>query len=110
MNFIEFIFFTVIFAIVVAVVVLFIGRKPIPNIDSDVDIKAILANGDKLKAIKAYRQLHGVGLKKEKQSISTFTWRKFVTCILAFSYFTLQLNSCHGRFILPDYQWHDPVW
>jgi len=73
MSFIEIIFFTLMVATVVAVVVLFIGRKPIPNINSDVDIREILKSGDKLKAIKAYRQLHGVGLKKAKQSIKKMT-------------------------------------
>ena len=73
MNFIELILLTLFVAIVVTVISLFIGRKPIPNIHSDNDIKAILASGDTLKAIKAYRQLHGVGLKKAKKSIENMT-------------------------------------
>ena len=73
MNFIEIILLTLFVAIVVTVVTLFIGRKPIPNNYSDNDIKSILSSGDTLKAIRAYRQLHGVGLKKAKKSIENMT-------------------------------------
>ena len=73
MSFIEIIIFTVFIAIIIAVTTLIFNRKLIPNINSDRDIKEILASGNRLKAIKAYRQLHGVGLKKAKQSIDQMT-------------------------------------
>lgn len=44
---------------IVTVVTLIINRKPIQNITDDNDVISILENGDKIKAIKTYRQLHG---------------------------------------------------
>ena len=69
MTFIEIIFAVVGITVVVTVVTLFLNRKEIPNINSDNEVVCILQSGDKLKAIKAYRQLHGVGLKQAKMFI-----------------------------------------
>lgn len=41
----------------------------IPNVNSDEDVMAFWKSGDKLKAIKAYRQLHGASLKQAKHFI-----------------------------------------
>jgi ribosomal protein L7/L12 len=54
---------------VIAVITIILNRKAVPNIKSDKDVIDILSNGDRLKAIKAYRQLHGVGLKEAKKFI-----------------------------------------
>lgn len=55
---------------VVSLVVIVNGRKVIPDIHSESDVLNILKKGDQLHAIKAYRQLHGVGFKDAKEAVS----------------------------------------
>ncbi|MDH5327980.1 MAG: ribosomal protein L7/L12 [Gammaproteobacteria bacterium] len=73
MNFIEIVLLFVAVSVVVTVITLIVNRKSVPGIESDSDVLAILNAGDKIKAIKAYRQLHGVGLKEAKQSLEKMT-------------------------------------
>jgi len=73
MTFIELILLVIAAIIIVTIIALIINRKPIPNINSDKDVIFVLQSGDKLKAIRAYRQLHGVGLKEAKESIGKLT-------------------------------------
>ena len=47
----------------------FLNKKTLPNISSDKDVLMLLHQGDRLNAIKAYRQLHGVSLKEAKSFI-----------------------------------------
>lgn len=49
--------------------VILLSPGPIPNVNSDEDVITFLRNGDKLKAIKAYRQLHGANLKQAKHFV-----------------------------------------
>lgn len=50
-----------------------LSRKTVPNVTCDEDVIAILKSGDKLKAIKAYRQLHGASLQKAKEFLESHT-------------------------------------
>lgn len=70
MSFFEFALIVVSFAAVAVAITLFLNVKPVPNIKSDNDVLNLLREGNTLKAIKAYRQLHGVGLKEAKRFIT----------------------------------------
>jgi ribosomal protein L7/L12 len=72
MSFIELIVLIVGITTIIVVITLILNRKAIPNIKSNSDVINILHNGDRLKAIKAYRQLHGVGLKEAKDFIDEY--------------------------------------
>ncbi|PCI45023.1 MAG: hypothetical protein COB51_09390 [Moraxellaceae bacterium] len=72
MSFMDMILGTFIFAGILAVISLVINRKAIPNINSDKDVVSILLSGDNLKALRAYRQLHGVGLKEAKEFVENY--------------------------------------
>lgn len=69
MRFVDMVIGIVGITIVIATIVLVLNRKAIPDIDSDNDVLDILRSGDRIKAIKAYRQLHGTGLKEAKKFI-----------------------------------------
>jgi ribosomal protein L7/L12 len=76
MTFLQLILLFIIVVAIISVFTLIFNRKPIQNISDDNDVKSILESGDKIKAIKAYRQLHGVGLKEAKQSIERLSSQK----------------------------------
>jgi len=64
MTFLEFILLILLVSVIVAIITVFLNRKRLPNIDTDEDVLEILKKGNKTKAIKAYRQLHGASLKE----------------------------------------------
>ena len=54
-------------ALVVVSVTIFLNVRRLPNIKTEEDIIEILKRGDRLTAIKAYRQLYGCSLGAAKQ-------------------------------------------
>ena len=54
----------VVLVIVGSVFFVWANRTPVPNVENDRDVVRIAKNGDRVMAIKAYRQLHGVGVKE----------------------------------------------
>lgn len=76
MTFMEFILFILIASIIVTLIAIFINRKRIPNVKTDEDVLEILNNGNKTKAIKAYRQLHGASLKEAKHFLDNQLFKK----------------------------------
>lgn len=48
-----------------------LSSKPLPRAASLQEIEDLLAQGYKLEAIKAYRQLKGVGLKEAKEAVES---------------------------------------
>ena len=69
MDFVELIMLVVIATILVTVITLGFNKKAVPNIQNDDDVIHLLNEGNRLKAIKAYRQLHGSGLKEAKEFV-----------------------------------------
>ncbi|MCP4343067.1 MAG: hypothetical protein GY799_30335 [Desulfobulbaceae bacterium] len=66
MSFLEFILSIVIIVTAITLVTLFFNKNKVPGISSDNDVLDLVKKGDTLTAIKAYRQLHGTGLKEAK--------------------------------------------
>ena len=71
MTFPELILLFALLTAVITVVALLLNRKPLSNIESDRDVLGLAASGDRLKAIKAYRQLHGASLKDARRFVDT---------------------------------------
>ena len=66
MSFIELITCVALTAAIVSVITLSLNRKKVDDIRSNEDILNLIRKGEHLKAIKAYRQLHGSNLKEAK--------------------------------------------
>ena len=69
MSFVGLVLIIVLIVVVAASVALYLSRGRVPNIASNSDIKRLFANGETVKAVKAYRQLHGASLKEARQFI-----------------------------------------
>jgi len=67
MSFLELLLATVVIALIVTVFALIINNKAVPGISCDDDAVDLLRKGERLQAMKAYRQLHGVGVKEAKK-------------------------------------------
>ena len=65
----------IVLGIVVVVVVLFVvtggasAEMDLPENISDADIRRVAREGEKIKAIKWYRDLHQVGIKEAKEAV-----------------------------------------
>jgi ribosomal protein L7/L12 len=66
MTFFQLALLAAIAAIVVGSISVLLNGQPLPGIKSDADVLDILKRGDRLKAIKAYRQLHRASLKQAR--------------------------------------------
>ena len=72
MSFMDMVLGTFVLAGILTVISLVVNRKAIPDINCDKDVVNILLSGDNLKALRAYRQLHSVGLKDAKKFIEDY--------------------------------------
>ncbi len=49
------------------------GLLPPPGQGSDSDVERLAAQGEKIQAIKLYREIHGVDLKEAKEAVEHLT-------------------------------------
>jgi len=56
---------------VVLIIVFFKSNNVTPSVSNptDADVVEALKRGEKIKAIKYYREIHGVGLKQAKETV-----------------------------------------
>lgn len=73
MTFVELIISVIAIAAIIVLLASFLSRKTVPDISSDDDVLNLLRQGDRLSAIKAYRQLHGVSLKEAKIFVEKYS-------------------------------------
>ncbi|BBA36416.1 secreted nucleic acid binding protein [Methylocaldum marinum] len=71
MSFAELIICVALASALVTVATLILNRRKIPNIKTDEDVLELLSAGKRIKAIKAYRQLHKSSLKVAKAFIDS---------------------------------------
>ncbi len=58
-------------AVIVLLIVFFKSNSVSPSVSNptDADVVEALKRGEKIKAIKYYREIHGVGLKQAKETV-----------------------------------------
>jgi ribosomal protein L7/L12 len=71
MTFTELVLVVIVLAAIVSIITVFLNRRALTNVESDEDVIRLLNQGERRLAIKAYRQLHGVGLKSARRFVDS---------------------------------------